>query len=573
MSIIGDAYIRILGETSQLSPQLQRDVGTAVTTASKGVQSQVRRQIGTVAKHAATVFGGAAFFRGTINFLQESVEASTEAEASVVRLESAYEKFPSLAGGNIEAMQRLNSALAEKIRFDDDALAGAEAQLAQFKLTEEQIKTLLPLVADFAARTGRDLPAAASAAGKAILGQGRAFKEVGLDFLDAGNDAANFDQLVKGLRDTVGGFAEREGKSAAGQAAILANQFGEMKETVGDALLPVLHAIVPPITAIFVGFRKLPGPVKAVTLGVAGLVVGLAGLGLAVTTIRTGLSGLGITFGTTAAESGTLTAAQVAAAASATGMAAAEGTAAAAIEAEGFAAQTAALQNQGLNVSQIEVAASGTAARTGLGGLTGGVAKYAGVVGLAITAGVLWKKNLDDIHFASVEQQKSTEAGIGLIQQYTDNAIAGNHTRDDVIRTIRAEVQAVKDENGTAQQFAATVAAGEEALKRYDSATAGATDTQRKLPPALRESGRALDGLALKLGNVRAELDQLNRIGVPAVLANELINAPGTPAASPTPTFGTTPAPAPGTGTVQVVLDGRVVQESGKRRRVLLGGG
>ena len=44
----------------------------------------------------------------------------------------------------------------------------------QFGLTGKQIEDLLPLVADYAAKTGKDLPDAATTLGKALLGNTRA---------------------------------------------------------------------------------------------------------------------------------------------------------------------------------------------------------------------------------------------------------------------------------------------------------------------------------------------------------------------------------------------------------------
>jgi phage-related protein len=72
------------------------------------------------------------------------------------------------------------------------------------------------------------------------MGQGRALKGVGIDFTDTGSAAGNFDQLVSGLTEKVGGFAEVAGGTAAGKAAILKNQFGELQEKVGSALVPAL---------------------------------------------------------------------------------------------------------------------------------------------------------------------------------------------------------------------------------------------------------------------------------------------------------------------------------------------
>jgi len=186
------------------------------------------------------VLAGLGAAAAIVGFAKSSVQAYTESQTAQAKLQDAFRRFPALADTNIGALQDLNSALALKTRFDDDATSAAEAQLAQYKLTGKQITELIPLVQDYAAKTGQDLGSAAEVAGKAILGNGKALKAIGLNFKDAGSASANFTQLVGGLRTQVGGFAQVEGKSAAGQAAILSNQFGELQEAAGAQLLPVL---------------------------------------------------------------------------------------------------------------------------------------------------------------------------------------------------------------------------------------------------------------------------------------------------------------------------------------------
>jgi hypothetical protein len=175
-----------------------------------------------------------------VKFGASSVKAYVEAQTALVRLQDAFAKFPRLADTNISALRGLNTELARKTRFDDDATASGQAVLAQFGLTGQQLTKLTPLLQDYAAKTGKDLPAAAGVLGKAFLGNTRALKAIGIDYKmtgDKGKDFANIQRLVN---EKVGGFAEKEGKSAAGQAEILRNQFGELKEMAGAVLLPAL---------------------------------------------------------------------------------------------------------------------------------------------------------------------------------------------------------------------------------------------------------------------------------------------------------------------------------------------
>ena len=214
-----------------------------------------------------------------VAFGATSIKAFSESEQAQVKLNDAFDKFPNLADTNVGALNALNAELQKKTRFDDESFAAAEATLAQYGLTGQQLKDLTPLVADFAAKTGKSLPDAASAVGKALLGQGRALKGVGINFKDAGSTGANFTQIMAGLRTQVGGFAEKEGQTAAGKAEILKNQFGELQEKVGALLVPALGQLIGVLTPLIEGFNSLPGPVQTFTFALvaAGAVAVLFG--------------------------------------------------------------------------------------------------------------------------------------------------------------------------------------------------------------------------------------------------------------------------------------------------------
>ena len=221
--------VRFTGDATDLN-RAANESGQHVSKWTTGM-----KQFGVAAAAAATAAGVALF-----QFARKSVDAFVESEQAQAKLNDAFARFPALADTNIARLQTLNTELARKTRFDDDATASGQAVLAQFQLTGTQLEQLTPLLQDFAAKTGKDLPSAAEDLGKALLGQGRALKEVGIDFEDAGSVGENFTNLTAALRQQVGGFAEQEGKTAAGQAEILKNQWGELEEQAGEKLLPAL---------------------------------------------------------------------------------------------------------------------------------------------------------------------------------------------------------------------------------------------------------------------------------------------------------------------------------------------
>jgi hypothetical protein len=191
----------------------------------------------------AAALGAAAAGVALIAIGKESVSAFVEAEAAQAKLTDAWQRFPKTANQNLDALRAFNTEMARKTRFDDDAFASGQAVLAQFNLSGTQIKKLTPLLADYAAKTGKDLPSAAESLGKAFLGQTRALKELGINYKSTGDQAKDVTNITNLLSKAVGGFAEKDAQTAAGRAEILKNQLGEVQEQIGQFLLPVLVSL------------------------------------------------------------------------------------------------------------------------------------------------------------------------------------------------------------------------------------------------------------------------------------------------------------------------------------------
>jgi hypothetical protein len=229
-----------------------------------------------------------------VKFGKDSIKAFSEAEEAQKKLQDAFERFPNIADTNIGRLRDLNTALQKKTKFDDDALASGQAVLAQFKVTGKQLEELTPLVADYASRTGKDIPRAALDVGKALLGNAKALKNIGIKYTATGNAALDTSNIIGILRKQVGGFAEKEGTTAAGKAAILSNQFGELQETVGSKLVPALSKLAEFALGVLDKFNKLDPVTKKIVVGVTALGIAALVAGPRVAALSTAVSNLGI---------------------------------------------------------------------------------------------------------------------------------------------------------------------------------------------------------------------------------------------------------------------------------------
>lgn len=230
----------------------------------------------------AGAFAGGALTAGVIQFGKGSAAAFKEAEESQQRLNFALAKYPKLADTNAKALGKINAALARKTRFDDDAIASGQAVLAQFNLTGKQLEEVTPLLVDYAAKTGQDIPEAAKALGMAFNGNTRALKPLGINYKATGNRAKDFANVQALVSAKVRGFAEKDGKTAAGQAAILGNRYGELQESVGAHLVPALNDLSGKLLTVLDFADRNSKVIKPLAIAVGGFAAAVWGVNKAV---------------------------------------------------------------------------------------------------------------------------------------------------------------------------------------------------------------------------------------------------------------------------------------------------
>jgi hypothetical protein len=177
------------------------------------------------------------------DFGKTSVEAYEKAEANSVKYEAALKRIPGASDLVTLSLMAQAKALSQVTIYSAGQTKQAQATLAQFGLTGDQLKELTPLVQDYAAKTGQDLPTAASSIGKALLGQGRALKGVGIDFKNTKTLTGNYAEIVDGLKTKVGGLATEMGQTSAGKMAIMQNRVTALKVQLGAALVPAIMKV------------------------------------------------------------------------------------------------------------------------------------------------------------------------------------------------------------------------------------------------------------------------------------------------------------------------------------------
>lgn len=166
-----------------------------------------------------------------------SVKAFGESEVAAQQMTTAIQNNKQMAGDTVSVYQDLAASIQDKTAADDESVLSGAAALANFGLTRKEIASTLPLVVDYARRMGKDIPSAAQDVGKALLGNAKALKPLGIEFKATGDKAKDFATIQDLLRSKVGGFAEGEAKTSVGRLQQMKNEFNDMQEVVGGKLV------------------------------------------------------------------------------------------------------------------------------------------------------------------------------------------------------------------------------------------------------------------------------------------------------------------------------------------------
>jgi len=179
---------------------------------------------------------------------------------------------------------------------DDEAIIGAENLLLTFtKIGKDIFPQATETVLDMSQALGQDLKSSAIQLGKALQDPERgvtALRRVGVDFstdqvkvikalVDTGLAAEAQRLILKELSTEFGGSARAYAESYEGQMKSLGIQFGELRETIGSAFLPILKDMIAVIKPIVEKLREWVQAHPELISTIAKMAVGISGLMLA----------------------------------------------------------------------------------------------------------------------------------------------------------------------------------------------------------------------------------------------------------------------------------------------------
>jgi hypothetical protein len=195
------------------------------------------------AKRSAKAFGiaaaASAAFATKIGV--DAVQAAMSDQKSQALLASTLRNTVGATDEAIASTERYITALQKEVSVADDELRPALATLARATGDVASAQSLLGTALNISAGTGKDLQTVSLALSKAVNGNLGALTRLGIP-LDANTiKSKNFNKALGVLNDTFKDQADVRAKTLEGRLKGLQIAYGEILETLGYALLPVVE--------------------------------------------------------------------------------------------------------------------------------------------------------------------------------------------------------------------------------------------------------------------------------------------------------------------------------------------
>lgn len=197
-------------------------------------------------------------FRYAIREIKELVRATGKQEAAEEKLMAMLKNVTTARKEDTKMLIKQAAALQNLTVFGDEEIINAQAILATFQLNGQEISKLTPRILDMASamsksgQTGMDLNGAVVALGKAYssgLGMlsryGVVISDVDKELFKHATTAEKTEILIRNLDANFKGAAETMGKTTLGAAKSLDNTMGDLKETFGRFITPLLQDQLP----------------------------------------------------------------------------------------------------------------------------------------------------------------------------------------------------------------------------------------------------------------------------------------------------------------------------------------
>lgn len=214
----------------------------------------VLKKMGQAAAIGFAAVGAAALTAG--KFMLDFANMARQDQLAQVQLAGTLKSTTKATDAQIASVENYIDVTQRATGVADDQLRPAYARLVRSTKDISKAQKLLNLALDISGRTGKPLESVVNALGKAYEGSNTALGKLGLGYSKAELKAKDFSKIQDELEKKFAGGAQEKAATFEGTMARLKITFDELKESAGNAFLPVLQKLADGAIAVADAFGK-----------------------------------------------------------------------------------------------------------------------------------------------------------------------------------------------------------------------------------------------------------------------------------------------------------------------------
>lgn len=258
--------------------------------AAKGQLTELGKSVSGVGSQIKSMMGQFIGIYAAVKSVKAISSAIIEQEDAVAGLNASLRMTETYSAEFSQSLQDNASALQAMTVYGDEAIMMGTALMQNIgHLAQDQLPAAQKAALGLAAAYNMDLQTAFQMVGKAAAGNTATLARYGIVLEEGLSAQEKFSKILE-IGAQSFGLAEAAAKTTGGQLKQLQNTWGDMLETIGALLAPLLTAFVAVFKPMVEWFGKLNGTIKATLILVPLLIVGWKALAASTiaTTIATG---------------------------------------------------------------------------------------------------------------------------------------------------------------------------------------------------------------------------------------------------------------------------------------------
>lgn len=186
-------------------------------------------------------FAGLYAIKQVAGFMMDAAKAAAADEQQSVILHKAISNLTGATKIQLDALDQYIDKTQLATGFSEDLLRPAMVKLTTATKDVAEAQDLLSVAMDTATARGAELDTIVTALSKAAMGNVTSLQRMGIETKDASGKAKDFKTILEDLRDAYGGATAAAADTLAGKTKRLGIAWGEVKETIGAALMPTIE--------------------------------------------------------------------------------------------------------------------------------------------------------------------------------------------------------------------------------------------------------------------------------------------------------------------------------------------